>query len=298
MNLIGHYKNWAIKEHMYPTIYLVFTSNNTFKNEIILPSYRDYYKRINLRNSQDYFFINDAIYNAYSILQVLTKYIPRVYSIDSGYIEPSVIPLYLSQLKPADWNIIVSRDEYDLQYSYLDKWSYISPKGDNSSFINKGNLWVYIKNREKIDINFYFHPEVFLWAKCILGDKYRGIPKLTRTGWKTVIQYLQEVSDPNDVSESALMIQLHKLAEYIEKKKIQDTVFNDNMYCTSVQKQCNALLDTDKAMIINQLTDMEDITSLQKINYTIFREFPLNLNFLLREVPLEGSVPHDKYNWR
>lgn len=299
LNLVGHYRNWAIKEKMRPIVYLIYTTNSLFKNAIILPQYREHFKHINSPINQEFFFVNDAITNGLPILPVIMKYIPGAYAIDSGYLEPSIVPLFMSKQLPTNWNLMVSRDEYDLQYSYYDRWSYISPKGDNSTFVSKGNLWMYLAEKEKIDESFYFHPNIFLWAKVILGDRYRSIPKLTRTGWKTVIRYLKEFSNPLDTSEEALTIQLNQLTKYIEKKKIANTAFNDNMYCMDIQKQCDALLDTDIAMLQNQLTDMEDTKSLREINLSIFREFPLNLDFLLKQPSYNNNNPvHDKYFWK
>ena len=298
MNLIGHYKNWAIKEHLLPTIYLIYTTSFTFKNAMIIPEYREYFRKINMSSNQDFFHLNNAITNAYSILQVITKYIPRVYAIDTNYLEPSIVPLYISMKYPADYNLFVSRDEYDLQYANYDKWGIISPKGDNSTFVIKGTLWDYIKFKHNIQLDFYFHPEVFIWAKTILGDKYRTIPKLTRTGWKTVIQYLKDVSAPEDDSLERLEIQLQHLSKYITSKKIDNTNFNDNLYCTSVKKQVDALLESDKIIIDQQLVDMEDNQSLNQMNQSIFKEFPINLQFLLRQFAPNYASPNDDYFWR
>ena len=34
-NLIGHYKNWAIKNNIHPTVFLIYTTaTKTFKNSI------------------------------------------------------------------------------------------------------------------------------------------------------------------------------------------------------------------------------------------------------------------------
>lgn len=298
INLAAHYKHWAVKEHMSPIIYLIYSTSNLFRNEMTLTGYRAHYKKITDINNPDFFYINSAMINSFSILQVVTKYIPRVYAIDSNYIEPSVVPLVLSQSKPADFNLLISKDNYDLQYACLHNWGIIVPKGEISPFIVSGNLWRYIQYSEKLTQEFYYHPETFVWAKAIIGDKYRSIPKLTRTSWKTVINYIAEFSSKENESVEILELQLNKLAEYIQKKKIEDTDFNHNLYCTSVKRQVDSMMDVDKIMLVQQLTDMEDMKSLYQSNNTIFKEFPLNLNFLLQEAPPVNSQPNDDYFWR
>ena len=298
INLAAHYKHWAVKEHLSPTIYLVYTTSKVFRNEMTLSNYRDHYQKISDIHNPDFFYVNNALSNSFSILQIITKYIPRIYAIDSNYIEPSVIPLYLSNLNPADYNLLISRDEYDLQYTYLDKWGVLLPKGDVSNFITSGNLWSYIQIKEKLDSNFYYHPETFIWAKAIVGDKYRSIPKLTRTSWKTVIKYMEQFSSVGNDSVEILELQLKRLAHYISSKKIEDTDFNHNLYCTSIKQQLDRLMEVDKIMIRQQLTDMEDHQSLQQSNQTLFKEFPLNLPFLLQENAPVNSQPHNDYFWR
>ena len=298
INLAAHYKHWAVKEHLSPTIYLYYTTSRTFRNAMTLSGYRGHYSKITDLNNPDFFYINTAMTNSFSILQIITKYLPRIYAIDSNYIEPSIIPLYLSEERPADFNLLISRDEYDLQYTHLDKWGVIIPKGDVSTFITSGDLWKYLQEKEKIEGELYYHPETFIWAKAIVGDKYRSIPKLTRTSWKTVIKYLEEFSSIGNTSVEILELQLRRLADYIMKKKIQDTDFNHNLACTSIKQQLESLMEVDKIMIRQQLTDMEDMQSLHQANNSIFKEYPLNLTFLLQENAPVNSQPHDDYFWR
>ncbi len=296
INLAAHYKHWAIKENLSPNIYMIYTSSKIFRNAMTLPAYREYYNKITMIENPKFFYVNNTMINAISILQVITKYIPHVYAIDSNYIEPSLIPFYISDLNPADLNLLISRDEYDLQYVQFDKWAIIIPKGELSPIINKGNLWDYIRYKYKIEKEFHYHPESYVWAKAIIGDKYRSIPKLTRTSWKTVVKYLDEYSSMKDTIE-ILELQLKKLAEFITSKKIIDTDFNNNLYCTSVLQQYNGMMDVDKIMIRQQLTDMEDMKSLYQANNNLFKAFPINLPFLLQEKSISRSQPHNEYTW-
>lgn len=298
INLAAHYKHWAVKEHLSPVIYLYYTTGRSFRNGMTLPGYREHYYKITDINNPEFFYVNTAMENSFSILQIITKYLPRIYAVDSNYIEPSIIPLYLSDISQADFNLLISRDEYDLQYTYLDKWAVITPKGDESSFITSGDLWNYLQVREKLTTNIYYHPETFIWAKAIVGDKYRAIPKLTRTSWKTVIKYLENFSSIGNTSVEILELQLKRLAEYVTSKKIQDTDFNHNLACTSIRQQYETLMEVDKIMLRQQLTDMEDMQSLHQANNTIFKEYPLNLPFLLQENAPTNSQPHDDYFWR
>lgn len=299
LNLIAHYKNWAAKEHMQAIIFLLYTTSTVFKNAVRITGYRKYFNQINNAANMDFYHINSAITGGYNILQVMTKYVHNAYAIDTSYLEPSMVPLFLSREYPAEFNLLVSRDEYDFQYVSFSNWAIVVPKGDQSTLVTKGNLWENICERNAIDEPVQFHPELFIWAKTIIGDKYRSIPKLTRTGWKTVVRYLRDVSS-RDSSDETLELQLRELSRFIDGKKIEHTNFNNNLYCTSVKEQVDAMLDSDRAIITHQIVDMEDTRALQEVNQTVFREYPIELNKLLREAPdiPSGFNTHDDYAWR
>lgn len=285
-NLIGHYKNWAIKNGIRPTVYLIYTTaSKTFKNSIHLPSYRDHYFVINSPSNGDYYFINNAINGAKDIIPVIAKYLRNIYAIDSKYLEPSAIPFYLARKFSKDWNLLVSRDEYDMQYCYIDKFSVISPKGDNSTFLTRQTMWNHIISKEgiKIDHPFYYDPKLFITMKAIAGDRYRGIPRLKRCGWKTIFGYLSELAKYDDSSKEMYALQQDKLCNLILKKNVDINALNKNIYCIDVGQQVNAFMSTDNAIIDSCLEDMEDFQALNKANGEYFSEYPLNLNMLCRD---------------
>lgn len=296
LNLIGHYKHWAVKEYMQPVIYLYYSSASLFKNSVIIDQYRQYAIAENSLSNNKYFYINRAIHDAISIIPVVVKYLKNIYQIDSGFIEPSIIPYYMSQKNPADLHLIVTRDEYEYQYAYFDNWLLLRPNGDKSVILSAGNIWDYIQFRNKIETPFQFHPYTFLWGKTILGDKYRNIPKLTRTSWKTIVKYLLTV-DNEDTTDSIPIVQQKKLEDYINLRKIKDTDFNHNLYCTSVKHQYDALQVADTVIIDKQLEDLFDINGLQLFCREMFKQTPINLSFLLTEAPSQYDEPHDKYFW-
>lgn len=288
-NLIGHYKNWATKNGMRAKVFLMYTTaTHAFKNGMYIPKYREYYFRINAETNADYYFINQAIVGSNGIIPVIAKYLPNVYAIDTKYLEPSAVPIYLSQKYRADWNLYVTRDDYDIQYCYMDRWSVISPKGDASVFVTKKSMWEYLIDREHINMShdFYFDPKLYVSMKAIAGDKYRSIPKLKRCGWKTIFGYVESLSGIDD--PTIYELQQDRLCEMIETKHLPVQEINKNLYCIDVEKQSAAFMETDRAIIDSCLEDMEDYVTLKQINNDIFQGFPINLQFLCRELIVQG----------
>lgn len=281
-NLIGHYRNWAIKEGLDPTIIAFYTSTvRKYKNGLRIKNYRKRFIDLNSPESGEFYFLNRTIRDVYAPLEIISKYIPGVYIIDSKYLEPSAIPLYISrEVYPADWNILISRDVYDVQYAYKDKWSLLYPKGDNSIHVGRGNLWDYVNIRERIykdPITLSYDTDLYILSKSIVGDAYRNIPRLRKIGWKTLFKYLDQV---NSEDHSSSITSKNALLQLLIDKKVDIDEMNNNIYAIDVEAQVSAMMEIDKASIISQLKDIPDDEGLKNANNKFFSDYPINLQFL------------------
>lgn len=284
-NLLGHYRYWAIKNRYACKIFGIYTTSyRSFKNNIYIPNYRDRFKVINAPENASCYFVNNALNDAFPMLQIISKYIPDVYLIDSKYIEPSVIPLYISEeIEKSDWNILISRDTYDLQYSYRNRWNLVTPKGEYSRVVNQDGIWDYVNFKEKVfkdDTKVLNYPYgLYILSKAVVGDKYRSIPKLRKIGWKTLFKYLDQVVDENSsVSETTLKI---KLIEKIKgRSSLSNDTINNNLNTINIDLQKEAMLEIDKTLIMSQIIDVPDYENLQELNRIQFMKYPINLQFL------------------
>lgn len=284
LNLIGHYRHYVLSRlHCGVNVYAIYTTHlKNFKNEIYLKDYRRKFKENNLPTSQDYAIVNQTLSNSYGVMRSISQYIPGIYIIDSSYIEPSVIPLYLSKKQKADWNVIISRDNYDLQYATKEKWVYISPKGDNTSILSGEHLWDYIAKKESIlDEKEYHYPTImFPPALSVVGDKYRSIPRLRRLGWRTIYRFIAQIMEEyRDYDDITKMIEFLDLLR--EKRSLENEKYLNNFRCIDIDSQVDSMLELDRLSIDQQLIDRFDSDALEEANRRIFISCPLRLEFLL-----------------
>lgn len=295
LNLIAHYRQWGIRQMANVRVYGIYTAAfGNFKNNIYVPSYRKHY--IDITTSiQKFYYINDALKAAIPLMRVISQYIQDVYLIDSMYVEPSAIPYYIStEVFPADWNILITRDPYDLQYSYMDRWTYISPKGDNTLSINRGNFWDYIKEKEKVRIDTRnYDMSMYPLAISIIGDKYRNIPRLRSIGWKSLFKILEAIHDmSSDMSKTTSEL---LLLNNLTNKKISLDDINNNKQASDVICQVNNLGEIDKTYILDQIKDIPDYDTLMELNRTQFIRFPINIAFLTQEYKVyKQKSPFDR----
>lgn len=284
VNTIAHYKWWASKRRIRSRVFAVYTSNiNGFKNSVYLPTYRDHYSLISDPFNQKFFLTNDTIRKAIPIAKSICDYVDDVFMIDSRHMEPSIVPLALVELGIANytWKMMVSRDTYDLQYAYRDGWIFVSPKGDNTSIVTRGNLWQYIAQHEKVreiapHVTTYDH-DIYPLALTINGDRYRGIPRLQRIGWKTIFKYMNSVTE---IDTSSLQILSSRFLDLLGSKGVQVEQIQNNLSCVSIPSQVNLLSSIDTTLITDQLKYVSDHDALNTINELYFKEFPINIPFL------------------
>lgn len=282
MNLLAHYRQWCIKQGLQCKIYGIYTNAlSGFKNNMYVSEYRKKFKLYMDETSGEFYFINEAIRNSIQLLNIIGKHVDGVYIINSKYIEPSAVPWYIqTDVNKADWNIIISRDLYDLQYAYKDKWTVIAPKGDMTICVNNTNIWDYIRYKEHFEDTtpVYYDPELFIMVYSLSGDKYRNIPRLRKLGWKTLFKFLEDAyatGNTNTITMQRLLLNLLNSGKADLTEQL-----NKNLAATNIELQCNNLSEIDKSIVMAQMIDMPDPNALMELNRTYFQQYQINTVFL------------------
>ena len=287
-NLIAHYRQWGARKNVNTKVYAYYTgAKRGFLGRIYIPSYRQYYvDKCNLGNS-DVFYVNNAINEADSLMRTISNYIDGIYVIDTGIMEPSILPMYIQQyIRTADWNILITRDEFEYQYAVFDKFSLIYPAGEFTNIITASDIWPKIALKEKIECPYAhkYPPALICLALCIVGNKRRSIPKIKRIGWRTLFNIVDAIAEKyNDFSEITIMDAM--LDKLIGKSTAIEDI-NANLSVTGIREIVNSMNDeTTRTYIANQLVDIPDYQNLYELNRNpqMFASCPLNLQFLTDE---------------
>lgn len=294
-NLIAHYRQWGARKNVNTKVYAYYTTaKRGFVSRIYMPKYRQYYAdKCNLGNA-DIFYVNNAIEEAGSLMRTISDYIDGIYLIDTGIMEPSALPIFINdKIRNADWNILVSRDEFELQYATYDKFSYIYPAGELSKLIKSSDIWTHIAEKEKIESPhaYRYPPELITLALSVVGNKRRSIPKVKRIGWRTLFNILDDLAEKaNDFSYIVLSdAMVNKL---ISKNTTMDDI-NNNLAVTNMKELSRMIDDTIAVFITNQLNDIPDYENLHELNRSpqMFASYPLNLQFLTDEGSYKSKNP-------
>lgn len=272
VNLAAHYRWYFNKVGLKSKVYLYIThpfNHNFYKNRAILSDYRQSYERKYSRNGSN-IILSKIANESIQFAKIILEYVEDINLITSNHLDGSLIPLIVSEEKPADLNVIISSDRYDYQYSNRD-FIILRPKKEDSYLINKENLISKLMIEEKYTKKSKINSGFYSFILSVIGNKDRNIPKIKGMGISKVISLLNKGVKEGYISDTTFNINL--LLNVI--KEDYRKIILDNYYCTDIDLQSNLLNSKDKHVVTSQLVNKFDNPSLKKINDDFFMEHPL-----------------------
>lgn len=305
INLAAHYREYMMREGWNPKIFLYYTSSTKgpFRNTIYRESYRNHYIQINNETNQKSPHLNMALPGAISLTKSIVQYIEGVYMIDSTFIEPSVLPMAISSMNFADYNFIITRDPYDYQYVAQDKWMiiYADSEEERSTVITPSNIWRFVAEKEKMSVSEYsldYQASLYPFALCINGDSYRGIPRIRKCGWKSILKIIDDLSK-EPVALTSVTLRERTVDKLRGDNKVSLEDINRNLSCTDIQLQFQRLNLSQNpvfnADLMMQMTDVPDNENLLTVDRIYFGNHHLNIPFLTKQM-LGNSKYVGKFN--
>lgn len=274
INLIAHYRLFFTKNKLYSRVYIYmgFPFNSIYFNRKIIPEYRKNYQHKFTKDSKS-MVLGNIIENSLPLLKIILEYIEGVYFIESGQVEPSLIPLIINEeSNKGDVNFLITADRYEYQYVIKDFYI-LRPKQEDSYLINKNNVIDIMKLEEKIINDKTVDYKLIPFILSILGDKYRNLDKIKRVGLSTIIKLINEAIRNGVITENVDSI---NMLLNLVKDEYRGKLLS-NFYCIDLVTQYNFLGYMDVFNITSQLVDKFDNVSLKKINDKYFTGYPIML---------------------
>lgn len=295
INLAAHYREYMMREGWTPKVYLCYSSSfhGPFRNMVYIENYRDHFKTISSELNQEYAYLNRVIPPALNLVKSICQYIEGVYLVDSTYVEPSVLPLILSEMRHADYNFLVTRDEYDYQYTSYQNWAIIYANSDEekSELITSSNLWKFVAEKNKVnteDLSLDYQASLYSFVLSVTGNRYRGIPRIKKCGWSRILSIVDEISkEPTSITASTLR---EKVIDRLRGKTyLTLDQINANLACTDIQTQYRRLnMQTNSVLsmdLTTQMVDVPDYENLLTVDRIYFKDYHLNIPFLTKQMP-------------
>lgn len=293
INLCAHLKQYFYSRHnVYTKIYIVYATNRPKGALKFCPSYNAHYiTKINAN-----IHVTQSILDSCELLKSICPYLQDIYFIKDNYDnEASFIMAYFcNKRESGDYHIIYSKDAYTYQLvAQCSNTCLFRPRksreGDTSYLVLKSNIYETYREEElrnkPIKIGNSISHELFGLMIALNGFKFRGIPNTISNGTDG---YSLNNRNSLKIIQNAI-IKKNILNGYIFPTNIDPVVLGvpevlTDTFCNRFkaldlvyQYNINALiLEEIESNVIN----LYDPMSVQAINNSEFKNFPLDLNNL------------------
>lgn len=285
-NLIAHYRRYFSKRHINSNIF-IYGPEGIEKSYLNREYQKDYRKTITLLETTDTKSIGNMYKNSIGMLKEMLTYVQGVYFITSGVIEPSVIPYIIIKdlCIESSKNLLITRDIYEFQY-IKENFLILKPRMDKSKLIYDSNVMGEIKNKTKCkntvepDINF------IPFILSILGNNYRGIPKIPKIGIYSIFKMIEKGINNNIINNDVENIM--SLLNMVDDKDKNQIMLN--YLCTNIREQDKRLSNSEISYIKRQLIDKYDGGYLKELNDKYFIEYPLNIIDISHDISKKQKI--------
>ena len=286
INLCAHYRLYFGKNKIKSKIYMYFGSEKSRNNSEYYPEYGYKFFDKYSKDNEDFKPVNKEIYFSLKLIKTISMYIPGVYYIDCGKIEPMNACAYIITKYPEDYNLVITKDPLWHQTVSLSNTEVLRLKRDESYIINRDNVVDILLKDSSYKKQFVNH-ELLSILYSFAGIKTRNIKGLSGYGYTKITKIL-------DLAIERGIIR----SKYTHIKNIIDEIYTGNQteYLINVFKaidmiyQLNNLTVAQKEQLTDCIKDKFNKRDLMRLNEMIFTgENSLMLQELFKYAPSEKS---------
>lgn len=279
INLAQHYRLYCAKHRKESRIILYwnYPISTNYTNRKYIVDYRSYYNHKMFRNEECSFLV-ECIRDAFHVLEKMVQFINEVYLITGGEMESSVVPVIMEEYVYQDYTnhtqkIIISDSKYDFQYVNQPGFTVIESAKDKSVVVDQGNVIELLKERMGIKSILTVPNKLIPFVICLLGDRYRNIPKLAGVGMSTILKMANKAIQTHMITESTTDVDM--LTEIISDTYKEQ--FRKNYLCTNIDYQKKDVNPLMISLIRQQVVDKFDDRTLKVMNEKYFLHCPIML---------------------
>lgn len=290
LNLIGHYRHYFASRHqMFTTFFLSYSSKQATVPVALYPEYKkEYYEKRNDLNHPTFGALNKIVRYSLQICKTFLNYVPNAYFLDTGGIDPSVIPTYIMKtfVKDEDYNLILTNDETHYQDLLLkDKVGIVEMRGSEKSvLITRENIWDHLLKSTKKSVSDFphLHDKLIWYLDPMISHKTYGLSAIGRKGAATGLALLNKVITAGELPNviGATPMDVLEAGSKLFTKEEDKLAYNLHAQLLNHEYQMNMNYQSLLAQIDNQFIDLSNNAEIMKSNEDIFWKFPVRIDYV------------------
>jgi hypothetical protein len=286
INLAAHYRHYSsTRMSKYSTFYFIYSNKECNELRRIYPNYKEPFYDKYVRTNPAYIPLCQNIKSNLKMAKTTGEYLPHIYFINTGEIEPNSFIGYINELNEENTeNIVLTNDEILFQSSLLDNFNCLTVKSEKSKFIKKEDLInnLLSKTKKKTDL----HPGFYIWILAMTGSKKYGIESIQdNCGPVKAISILEEqikkgnlwnieYKNVRDFSEKIVNVNTPNDPLFLKLFRNFELINISNLYSNLSTAQISKVF-------IDQIVDKVSLDDLNLINTNFYEASPLKLIELL-----------------
>ena len=285
INVVAHYRHYFWSRYHVPSNYFIYYSFDMadYCCEHCLTYKESYYnKRMGNTEIQEYKIINENIEFNLNLIKLITEYLPNIYFINTGSLEPAVLPqLLISKNKPKETihNFVFTTNKNEYQMVNNPYTTVISVNGDDSKVYTSHNLmYSLVKGTKDADARKEIIRKVsskfYIPTLAISGYKSYDIKGCKGYGTVKVLKLISKLLKENKISDIDYTT-LDDILQYFPNSDIQ--LINNNYYVLNLKNLVQNISNKEYINIKKQINNKSDNMSLMEINSKYYESNPLML---------------------
>lgn len=280
INIIGHYRNYFYKRNKYSTFYFLYSDNECDVLKEINKDYKkDYYEKY--MNSEEYKDKIILLKKTTNALKTIINMLPNCFFINTTEFDEYIFTKYIINLnKTNELNVVLSNDENMFQL-VNNNTVCLTISGLDTKCVNTKNLF------EFFDINTKINSGLFPYVLAISGNKKYSIPGVKGYSFKKSVQFIEYLVE-NKLIQNTRYETFELKREFVnEDIKIQKNILEhfDIIKNNYEIFSLNKLYFENVALLgkyFNKVHKIYSINELKSINNSIFTNYPLDLQKILK----------------
>lgn len=299
INIIGHYRHFfASRTQKHTRFFLFYSDRESEYHTRVDKDYKElHYSKLHKDNIQ-YRDVNKTIKSCMDIVKNIVKYVPNAFFIDTGKIEPTLIPHFIMKETNIDhdksFSLIISNDKiYRQLLKEKDKLLLLELRGvNNSKVISRENVLdnIFSKGTKK-DINDFYNItyEVMDIYNLLTDHKDQGYKSVPSYGPVSIVKKLDKLIETMEYSplkkydtESMVTSVINNLDSSDDRKSEilnRFKLFNHNYVIDQVN---GPYLQN---VLTSQILNFDDPKELKRLNEEVFEHSYINIDYLF-----EGEI--------
>lgn len=286
INTIAHFRHYfASRQGLYSNFYFYYSYEECKENQAILPEYmQDFYNK-RYDKSVEFSVINKIIHQNVNICEIIVKYIPHAYFINTHEKDFNIVPYHIiKNQKPNEFSIIYSNDDISLQHLLYDKSSLvITMNSDGSKLVNYHNIYEHLTRNPNLEHKI---SELLLpWFFVMTGFKKYNVKGMPLWGYRRTIDSFYKAILAKNIYEidyqdpQQFLDDINKCDKISHRDKLPNVVLK-NYEVLNPKRQYDKLSDIDISRIFD-CVDLMDKKSIIAINNQYYTKYPIHLDELM-----------------